>query len=86
MLDYYLSNDNLLIIWMKKTLFTQGSICMFDVYKSISHDYKAFIMSKDVNIWKHYCPELDIPAWMESFKSENLIKNLDDLLSYYHTI
>lgn len=85
MLDYYLPKENLYWIWIKNTLFQQGDIKIFDIYKGIKHDYKAFILSKDYSLWNHLAPTLDITKWIENFTCDRLLQNIDEFAIVYQS-
>ena len=85
MFEFYLPKDHLYWIWIKKTLFKQGDIEIIDIYQTIKHDYKAFILSKEYNLWNHFVPGLDIAKWMENFTCDSLLRNIDEFMIVYQS-
>jgi serine/threonine protein kinase len=84
-MEFYFTPDHPLMIWFNNTLFHQGTIDILEEYKKIRHEYKAFILSKEVHLWKHFCPELDMEKWMQNFTFENLLTNLEEFCVYYQS-
>ncbi len=84
MLEYYFPKEHPLMIWIHQTLFMQGSVSIWNLYRSLKHDYKAFILSKQPDLWKQLFPEFDIPAFMEKFTAIKLLDMLDDFKKHYH--
>ncbi len=84
LLEYYFPKEHLLMIWIHQTLFMQGSISILEIYKSIKHEYKAFILSKQPELWKHYIPDFDIPAFMEKFTAVHLLDVLNEFKVNYN--
>lgn len=85
MFDIYLPKNHLFLIWIQKTLFKQGDIEILDIYRSIKHDYKAFILSKEYNLWNHFAPDIDIAKFMDNFTCDNLLRNIDEFSIIYQT-